>query len=221
MIKGKLIGMKLLLAFVFFGAMSAAAQSADRRIKLVHYLLDSFTNGKVRLKNGETFEQLLNYNLITKEMIFEKDGKYLAIAHPEQVDTVYIKQRKFVTVNNAFYEWLAGESYPLFEEFTCTVKEPGVQTGFGASNTTAAVSLERLAKDGGAYGLKLPDKFEVITGHSYYIRKNNEYYKIKNEQHLVKVFPGKKQVIKDWMDSHKTNFSRSADIILLIREIQK
>ena len=89
--------MKLLLAFVFFGAMSAAAQSADRRIKLVHYLLDSFTNGKVRLKSGETSEQSLNYNLITKEMIFEKDGKYLAIADPEQVDTVYIKQRKFVT----------------------------------------------------------------------------------------------------------------------------
>lgn len=215
------ISMKLLLMGVLVFNLSATAQPTDNRVKLVHYLLDSFTNSRVRLKNGESFEQLLNYNLITKEMIFEKDGKYLAIAHPEQVDTVYINQRKFVGVGDGFYEWLAGETYPLFEEFTCTVKEPGTQTGFGTSTTTtASASMKSLIRDGGAYGLKLPDEFKVIAGHSYYIRKSNAYHKIKNEQQLAKLFPDKKQLIKNWIDSNKTSFSRTADIVSLVRQLQ-
>ena len=111
----------------------------------------------------------MNYNLITKEMIFEQGGKYLAIAQPENIDTVFINQRKFVPVDNAFYEYLAGSAYPLFAEYTCKVKEPGAQTGFGKSNTTASVSMQSLIRVGVEIGLKLQDVFDAIPLHSLYM----------------------------------------------------
>ena len=212
--------MKLVIQILLCSSLSAGAQSNTKLVKLEHYVMDSFTNGKVKQKSGQITNQVLNYNLITKEMIFEQGGRYLAIAHPEEVDTVFINQRKFVPVNNAFYEWLGGSVYPLFTEYTCTIKEPGVQTGFGTSTTTASVSMKALIREGGAYGLKLPDEFEVIPGHSLYIRKDGEFFKIKNEQQVVKLFPDKKDVIKEWVKNSKTNFSRSEDVALLIQQIQ-
>ena len=212
--------MKLVIQILLYSSLSAAAQSNKKLVKLEHYVMDSFASGKVKLKTGQTTNQVLNYNLITKEMIFEQGGQYLAIAHPEEVDTVFINQRKFVPVNNAFYEWLTGSVYPLFAEYTCTIKEPGVQTGFGTSTTTASVSMKSLIKEGGAYGLKLPDEFEVIPGHSLYIRKDGKFFKIKNEQQVVKLFPGKKEVIREWIKINQTDFSSNEEVVLLIQQIQ-
>ena len=212
--------MKLVLQILLCSFLSGGAQPNAKLVKLDHYVMDSFARGIVKQKSGQVTNQVLNYNLITKEMIFEQGGKYLAIAQPENIDTVFINQRKFVPVDNAFYEYLAGSAYPLFAEYTCKVKEPGAQTGFGKSNTTASVSMQSLIRDGGAYGLKLPDEFEAIPAHSLYIRKDGKFFKIKNEQQLNKLFPDKKEVIRNWVKNNKTNFSSNEDVALLIQQIQ-
>jgi hypothetical protein len=175
----------------------------------------------VLLKSGETYSQNLNYNLVTREMIFEQAGKYLAIANPELVDTVNIDGRKFIPVNKAFYEWLAGSDVPLFIEYTCTIKEQGANTGFGNTTTTAASSQKSLLTDGGAYSLKLPDEYQIIPGRSFYIRINNQYQKANNEQQITKLFPDKKQIIKDWIKTNKTNFSRKEDVASLVQQLNK
>lgn len=213
--------MKLVFSLFFIGSLSVRGQTNDKPVMLIHYVFDSFTNGKVKLKSGKVYDQVLNYNLVTKEMIFEQPGgKYLAIAHPEDVDTITFSNRKFVPANKAFYEWLEGDTYPLFIEYTCTIKEQGAQTGFGTTNTSAATSVKSLLKDGGAYALKLPDEYQVIPLHVFYIRVNTQYYRANNEQQLAKLFPAKKQQIRDWAKKNKTNFSMKEDVALLVKQIQ-
>jgi len=217
--------MKFIFYFIFYffffaSALSVSAQINDKPVKLVHYVLDSFTNGTVKTKSGEVHSQLLNYNLVTQEMIFEQGGKYLAIAYPQEIEMVLINERKFVPVNNAFYEWLGGSTFPLFVEYTCTIKEQGTQTGFGTTHTTASTSFKSLIKDGAAYRLQLPDEFQVIPEFSYYIRKKRQYYKVNNELQITRLFPDKKQVIKDWIKNNHTNFSRPEELILLVEQIQ-
>lgn len=213
--------MKNSLCFIFlFVSVYALAQINDKPAKLLHYALDLFVNGSVKVKSGAVYNQMLNYNLVTREMIFEQGAQYLAIAHPEEVDTVFINDRKFVPVEAAFYEYLGGTIYPVFIEYTCTTKEEGVPIGIGTTNTGAASSQKSLLKDVGAYKLKLPDQFEIIPIHSFYIRKNNSYYKIKNEQQLAKLFPDKKEIIKSWVKNNHTNFSSEKDMLALVQQIQ-
>ncbi len=213
--------MKSIFSVFLCYCFSANAQVYDIPVKVNHYLLDSFMEGKVKLRSGEISSQLLNYNLLTKEMIFEQKGKYLAIAAPEEVDTVFIGQRKFVQVNNVFYEWIAGTTFPLFIEYTCTVKEPGVPIGIGTSNLTAAsASVKSLIRDGGAYRLQLPDEFVVKQSQAFIIRIKWQYFKVKNEKQLGSLFPEKEQVIKEWVKKNHTNFSELKDIILLVQQIQ-
>lgn len=193
---------------------------ADKPVKLIHYALDSFTTGTVKVKAGNVYSQRLNYNLVTNEMIFEQGGNYMAIAQPENVDTVIVGGRRFIPVGNAFYEFLGGAAYPLFVEHACTIKEQGASTGFGNTNTSATTSIKSVLNDAGAYKLKLPDEFEVIPTHTFYVRKNGEYHKIKNEQQIMKLFPDKKSSIKEWVKTNHTNFSKQEDVMLLVQHIQ-
>ncbi len=90
--------------------MLSAATHIDQTVKLVQYVFNEFSPGTVKVKSGETYNQVLNYNILTNEMIFDNDGKYLAIANPENVDTVYISERKFIPLNNKFYEVLVNQT---------------------------------------------------------------------------------------------------------------
>jgi len=78
-----------------------------------------------------------------------------------------------------------------------------------------------LENNTGAYKLKLPEGFKVVPVHTYYIRKNGEYFKANNEQQLIKVFPDKKEVIKSLIKNNHTNFSRKEDVVILINQIQQ
>lgn len=211
---------RCLFFLLWFYVQGVHAQQSNFQVGLVHYVLDSFTTGRVLMKSGAISEQKMNYNILTGEMIFESGGKFLAIANPQEVDTVFLGQRRFVPVEEHFYEWLSGTQPALFKEYGCIVKEPGTETGFGSTTTTAATSLKQLIKSGGAYALKLPDDFKVIPQNSYWVRKETRYYKLNNTKQLVNLYPAKKNWMEDWWKSHNARFSRQEDLVALIAAMQ-
>ena len=199
----------------------AYAQHSLQTVKLVQYVLDQFTPGTVKMKSGETSKQNLNYNIITNEMVFEEKGKFAAIANPENVDTVYIGDRKFIPLNNKFYEVLVNGTMPLLEEFTASVIEPGTSIGYGSTTESgAASSYQSLIRDGGAYGLKLPDGFKVNTKQAFFILQNGKLERVGSEKQLIKIFPDKKDAIKDLVKKNNTNFSDREDITALIKQLE-
>lgn len=208
-----------LLFLMLVSTMIVKAQSSQA-VPLVHYVLDSFTNGKVLMKSGTSSEQKMNYNILTGEMIFIDNGKFLAIATPEEVDTVFIAQRKFVPVEGHFYEWLAGIQPALLKEYSSTIEEPKTETGFGSTNTTAANSLKQLIRSGGAYELKLPDDFKFIPKNSYWVEKDKRLYKVTNVKQLINLYPAKKSWIEDWWKQHDARFSKQEDLVALVTAMQ-
>lgn len=174
------------------------------------------------MKTGEVFERKLNYNSITGEMVFEDNGKYLAIKEPLKVDTVFVAGRKFIPAGNVFYELLLNGSSPLFKEYTAKLIEPGASVGYGnASATTNAVSINLLRRSGQAYDLKLPDDYQVIPGFTFWIKKEGRYHKAGNAKQLMAVFPGKKQWINEFIKTNNTDFSKQADVLLLVEQLQE
>ncbi len=175
----------------------------------------------VKMKSGETSNQVLNYNILTNEMIFNNAEKYLAIASPENVDTIYINNRKFIPLNNKFYEVLVNSHMPLLLEFTSTISDPGASTGYGGtSTTTAATSFKSLINAGGAYELKLPDGFTVKPGYGYWIMKDGKLEKAANTKQLIKIFPDKKDMINYAVKKNDLKLSRREDIIRLVKLIE-
>ncbi len=213
--------MKLLIVLFFLFSIQTTAQRPDNVIKLTHYIFNEFTPGVIKMKSGETTSLVLNYNILTHEMVFNNNGKYLAIANPENVDTIYISNRKFVPLNNKFYEVLVNANMPLLLEFTSTIREPGASTGYGGNSPTAAVtSYKSLLSGGGAYELSLPDGYTVIPGYIFWIRKEEKLEKVTNEKQLIKIFPEKKDVINNAIKKNGLKISKREDIIMLVKLIE-
>lgn len=214
-----------MIKYIFIAFLSCSnctqAQNPNQPVKLIHYVFDEFNPGIVKLKSGNTYQQNLNYNTITNEMVFEQNGQFAAIANPGSVDTVYISNRKFIPLNNKFYEVLVTGPMPLIEEMTATVTEPGTSIGYGSTTTTSATSsYQSLIREGGAYGLKLPDGFNVIANQAFYILKEGKLEKVANEKQLAKIFTGKKDQIHDFVKKHDTKFSKSEDLAALVKELE-
>ncbi len=83
---------------------SLFAQSEIIGKRLYHYLFPDFAEGKVKQKSGEINKAQLNYNLLTEEMVFEQSGQQMALDKIENIDTVYILDRKFIPAGQVFYE---------------------------------------------------------------------------------------------------------------------
>lgn len=151
-------------------------------------------------------------------MVFENAGIYMAVANPENVDTVTISGRKFIPVGEAFYEWLGGLTYPGFLEYTYILKDPSVDNGFGKATTANVSNSKSLTKDGQVYRLQSPG-LEIIRGYNFYIRKNERFYKFSNEQQLIKVIPSERQRISELVKSNKINFKNASEVQQLIMQI--
>ena len=186
-----------------------------------HYVLDKFYQGKVYLRSGEVSERLLNYNALTREMIFDDKGKYLAIANWQEVDSVVLAGRRFVPADKKFYEWIAGNSHPLYAEYVSTILEEAPSGGYGiSSNTTSSSSLKTLIGSGSVYALQLPDNFKVETKVIYYLYKDNTFHKFSNARQLAALLPDKKQFIQQWVKDKATNFTNRQELAALINQVQ-
>ena len=210
--------------FLFFLGLNSnalIAQNVNQPVTLTQYVFNEFSPGIVKMKSGEASTQSLNYNIVTNEMIFNNNGSYMAIAQPENVDTVFINNRKFIPLNKKFYEILVDEKFPLLLEFTATIHEPGNPIGYGINSSTNATSnLKSIISSGGSYSLKLPDGYSVIPGYNYWILENGKLKKAGSDKQLIKIFPDKKDEIKDFIEKNNTNFSKREDMILLVKHLE-
>ncbi|MDQ6815547.1 MAG: hypothetical protein M3040_17595, partial [Bacteroidota bacterium] len=185
--------------------------------EIFHYVFPAFIEGTVRQKSGETNKALFNYNSVTEEMIFDQGGQQLALDKIENVDTVYIQNRKFVPFGNVFYEVATTGAMPLFIQHKTQLIPPGNNTGMGSSQTAAITNISDLKAAGLAYKLKLPDDYKVMNKTIYWLRKNNNYYIIKAEKNIEDLFPDKADAIKKYVKDNKVNFKNSQDLIKVVQ----
>jgi len=197
---------------------SSYAQS--NYIETSHYLFPEFTQGVILMKAETRNNAMLNYNSLTEEMIFENNGQKKAIGTDEilLVDTVLIKDRKFVALNGKFLELVYHSKWDLYVEHKCKVEEQGKPAGYGGtSQTGAATSVSSLYTQGRVvYDLKLPDDFKTKPYSIYWLKKNGELYKFMNMKELKKFYEDKKEIFKKYLKTNRVKYQDQEGIIQLI-----
>ena len=191
------------------------SQSITDSVQLHTLLFNNFIGGSVLLKSGQVEQAMLNYNTDNQNIVFIKDGQYLALSDLEAIDTIYIDDKKFVPVKKAFYEVLTPElSVPLFVSYSnkispliATVDHNGnsKQSGSTVSNTISDTYLNRTFK--GRYNVQ----FRI----QYWIKKGYTLHKANNEKHFTNLFPQKKWDIHTFIAENQINFENRFDIVRL------
>lgn len=211
--------MKLIIRFFLFILFIPSTYGQTRRVELSHYIFPEFTQGTVLMKSGQEYKALLNYNSFTEEMIFDNNGKKLAIGKEDKlrVDTVYILKRKFFILEDKFVELLYNSGFELYAEHLCNVKYPGKPAPYGGtSESTSVTTYSGIYSGGIMYELKLPDGYIIKPYTNYRLKREGEIRRFVNMRQLTKLFDDKKDLIREYLRTHPVDYEDHESLIQMI-----
>jgi len=206
-------------AFVFFlligTVLNVNAQGNSDR-PLPQFLFPVFADGVIIMKDASKSEARLNYNMVEEAMISEKDGVYWRSQNPALIDTIYLQNRKFVPVDNAFYEILATGEATFFLENKSKYVSVGEDIGYGVkSHSIDHTELTRFETWSSVATVELPKNVTISNVSVNWVRRNGSMQRFNTEKQLLKMFPEKKIQISDYIDKQKINLKVREDLIKL------
>jgi hypothetical protein len=193
-----------------------------RGVELSHYIFPEFVKGTVLMKSGVKNPTMLNYNALTEEMIFDTNGKKLAIARLEDIDTVYIEDRKFFPLKDKFVELIYRDKIELYAAHKCSVVDPGKPAAYGGtSQTSSTTSYSSLVAGGLAYQLKLPDGYTTKPYNNYWLKRDGEMSLFISLRQLSKLFDDKSDRFKKYVKEHKVEFDQQESVVELVKYLEQ
>jgi len=201
---------------LFFLLTISISLKAQETVNLSHYLFPDFQPGIVLMKNGVRNNVKLNYNAASEEMVFDENGKILAIdeAVLPQVDTVFIADEKFIWMNNKFVKIIINEpEIDLFVEHKCRLIPPGKPAAYGGTSQTSSItSYSSIMSDGRVYNLKLPDDYKIIPYNVFWLNRNGKLQSFSNLGQLKKIYRDKKKLIGDYLKENEVKLSNAKSV---------
>ena len=215
--------MKHIICVLIFSLIFISSYTQPENMEVTNYLFPEFTQGVILMKDGTKYDYMLNYNSLTEEMIFENNGKKMAVSKSEQrlIDTVYIKGRKFVALNDRFLELIYHSKWDIYVEYKCDMNESGKPSGYGGSSRTTAIgTYSRIYSEGNVHELKLPDNYELEPYINYWIKKNGNLYSFANMRDLKKLYKHKKDLFKAYVKKYDVKYDNQKSIVQLIEYLE-
>jgi hypothetical protein len=204
--------LSIILCFLFPGLRG----QTDPSNSFPQFLFPSFTKSLVKMKDGRQLTATINYNMVDEEMIFDQKGVYMALDKPQEIDTIYIQNRKFVPVEKAFYEVLNKGAVTMFIQHKSRYSQKGTPTAYGLTTKTAGPTKVLSMRVGNQVRqVDLPDNVEVTPATVYWAKYNNGMNKFTSEKQLLKLFPDKADKLKEFIKNSKLDIKVREDLIKL------
>lgn len=181
---------------------------SDVQFDTTNYLLPKFTDGIIKMKDGNVAGGKLNYNTVIDEMQFITDkNELLSVADPSAVVQVVIGDRNFYYLKNYFFELVSDGNILLFSRIHVKRFEEKIGAYGGTSSTSSITSVSSYTSDNGTLtklsaGVKVSLQTEVI----YYVMVNGKYKLVLTKNDLFKLFPVNKDLIRQEIDKQNIKF---------------
>lgn len=193
------------------------AQSPDSVLNYPNLLFPKFSWGIVKLKTGDKYKAMLNYNTVTQELVFMQKKEYLVLDNPQDIDSIFLWNKIFLPFDKAFYELAVMAPVTLYIQHKSYVEQPGVPTGFGTKSQTAAPnSVARYYGAKGPIDLKLPNDYKVIDDTEYWIKREGSMDNFDTRKQFLKIFPDKKEELDKYIKQHDIDFEKPVTVVELV-----
>jgi len=204
---------------ILITSISFTAKSAEMIGGLV---FPDYQLGKVYFKNTGIVDAYLNYNVISKQMLFKRNDQVLALGKVETVDSVVISGRVFVYhEQEEFLEKNAVGNGNLYIQYNATLILKGKEAGFGGySQVSKVTSLTSIGISDGndsgrkdfASGLSTNDQTEAKISTSFWLKRDNGFAKLATKNQVMNIFSKNKKLIQSYFNTHKVNFELLSDV---------
>lgn len=171
------------------------------------YLFKAFTNGKLFLTDGKTFDINVRFDIYANQIHFKVKGEIFAVIHPENVALIQADSLKFIYskyVNTSGEE--ASKEYSYFILKTDGVCKLLIKKQMRIQDAVPP-QLYQEAK---------PAKF-ILTDDTYYLKLNDESaVRIRNEKELLLVLAAKKDAIASFVHKNKLKIKDIEDMVKIV-----
>ena len=213
--------MKSIFALLLVSFLLGNVSAQKEKVEIYHYVFPEFIKGTVLMKSGAKNEAMLNYNALTDEMIFDQNGKKLAMSNLSDIDTVYIEGRRFFLLENKFVELLYQNKYELYVRYKANILDPGKPAAYGGtSQTSATTSYSSILSGGQAYELELPQGTETKASLDYWLKKDGKVTIFLNLRQLAKHFDRKSDEFKKYTKENKVKYEDKESLIGLVKYLE-
>jgi hypothetical protein len=213
--------MKSIFVLLLVSFLQSSSFAQNHRTEISHYIFPEFMKGTDLMKTGGKNITMLNYNALTEEMIFDTNGKKLAFAHPEQVDTIYIDGRKFFALENKFVEIIYSNKCELYAIHKCSLVDPGKPAAYGGnSQTSATTTYSSFLSGGQAYELQLPEGTQTKPFTEYWLKKEGKLTQFVSLRQLSKLFSDKSDLFKKYVKENKVDYENQESLIAVIKYME-
>lgn len=187
-------------------------QAQSKRIML----FEEYGDGKVILKNKQEVVTKLNYDTANKKMMYLKDGVPMILMNDEQVDSVYIDNRRFISLHGLYLEVVAIDTKEVFIDWSIKERYKGNRGAYGQVTQNKVESINTAYWTNSEYKKQLVEVRELENSNNYWFFINDKPIKCKSIKDLIKVFPDRKNDILAFVNEKGIDFKNASDAVELI-----
>ncbi len=179
-------------------------------------LLDEYYEGIVLMKNKAKTSAKLNYDTANKKMMYMQDGNEMILLNNDQVDTVFISDRKFIPLHTVYLEVIQVNNESIFIDWFIKNKYRGNRGAYGQITQNKVETINTTHWTNSEYKIQNAEVFDRENANVYWFYINDQPVKCRNEKDLLKLFPNKNNEIKAFIKEQKINFKQVPNALQLI-----
>jgi hypothetical protein len=215
----KKIFLTSLLSIVIFTIVSIINANAqgNTREEPPNLVLPQFAQATVKLKTGQSYSAVMNYEKIEQEMIILRNERLFLFKDKQAVDTIIINSRTFVPAGTGFYEVLVNAPVSLFIQHKGNLESLGSTVAYGTKSNTAGVThITTIYGQEGAIVLQIPENYKVVDASVMWINKDDNMTKVLNKKQFLALFTDVKRDLDLYIKKNHTNFGEADDVTRLV-----
>ena len=183
-----------------------------------------FMPGMVYYKDGTSKNEIVNYNIVIGEMLFINSRDTLVISNSAAISHIKVAEDLFYLIDGC-EEKLAGDyKIMLLSKRYVKLLDIKKEGAYGTSNSTAAIdnyTSYNAANNTSTYKMKAAQDIVYSFKNDFYFSNSPGSIVIAKESNIIKMFPDKKDAIKQYLKEQKISFNNKEDMIKLTGFLQE
>lgn len=204
--------MRFFILLCFCSLVSLCMTAQNKRLML----FENYTKGVVLMKNKSKLNAELNFDAGNGNIMFKQGKNEMILTNPAQTDTIYIGERKFVFMNEAFLEVVSVSSGSILIHWNLKNVYQGKKGAYGRTTQAKVEAINTAEFQYGAYENQYVDVYQLSNRNEYFICKDDNIVIIKSSKTLLKAFPQQEASIREYMTEHHTDFSDTNSVVALL-----
>ena len=185
------------------------------------YLYPDFTAGEAFFTNNRNYPAVYNFNFLSGEMEFIKSNDTLIITDKTDLLSIVVAQDTFY-YGNGYQQIIQNGQFKVYVKRGVAIKDIRKKGAMGTVNRSAASeSYDYLLANSLSIDLVADIDMVLEKEDAYYFSTNGKDFTRYTKSNVVKVVPGKKDVLTNYIYATKTYFRSKEDILKLANIVNK